>query len=225
MKTLVKLMNSSIGKKVLMAVTGAVWIGFLPIHLLGNLQIFAGPEAMNQYAFNLQNMGVLKWIARGIFLISIVLHIILAISIKRENYSARPLKYKMNSTVRASIASRSMAVSGIVIFSFLIYHILHYTLGTVHPEYYGHMDQAGRHDVFSMMVNSFQNPIISLIYILSLLLVALHLSHAFSSMFQSLGLNGKYSEIIWRKTGYVFAAAILAGFISIPLGVLFGVIY
>ena len=225
MKVITKLITTSIGKKFLMAVTGAIWIGFLTVHLLGNLQIFAGPDAMNQYAFNLQNLGALKWAARGIFVVSFFIHIVLAILLKKENSSARPSGYVVNATVKASAASRSMILSGSVILFFLAYHILHYTLGIAHSEYFGHMDYSGRHDVFFMMVKSFQNPAVSFIYIASIALVSLHLSHAFASMFQTLGLNGVRSEIVWKKTGYIFSVLIFIGFISIPIGVLTGIIH
>jgi len=225
MKVISKVITSSVGKKILMALTGAVWVGFLPVHLLGNLQIFSGPDAMNQYAFFLQNLGALKWTARGIFIISFVIHIILAIILKRENSLARPNGYVRSHTVRASIASRSMIFTGIAILSFLVYHIMHYTLGIVHSEYHGFLDHAGRHDIFSMMVNSFKNPFISIIYIAAVSVISLHLSHAFASMFQTLGLNGRRSETVWKNTGYVFAVLISVGFCSIPVGVLTGFVH
>jgi len=224
MNFLIKLIAAPTGKKAIMALSGAVWIGFLPVHLLGNLQIFFGPEAMNEYAHFLQNLGSLKWMARGIFLVSFFLHVFFAILLKRQNRAARPQGYIKENTIRASLASRSMMLSGLAILMFIIYHILHYTVGVAHSEFFGKLDPSGRHDVYSMMVSSFQNPFISTVYIAAVVLISLHVSHAFSAMFQTFGLNNKRIEFFWKRTGYLFAAAILFGFSSIPIAVLYGFI-
>ncbi|MDH5655894.1 MAG: succinate dehydrogenase cytochrome b subunit [Spirochaetia bacterium] len=224
MNVFFKMLSAPTGKKALMAVSGGIWIGFLLVHLLGNLQILFGQDAMNQYAHFLQNLGSVKWIARSIFLISFILHVILAAILKFQNSSARPEGYTKHNTIRATLASRSMALSGLAILSFIIYHILHYTLGTVHSEYFGQLDSEGRHDVYFMVTESFKNPWITLAYITAILFVSLHLSHAFSSMFQTLGLNGPRTEALWKSTGYFLAAIVLFGYSAIPIAAIYGLI-
>ena len=216
--------RSTVGKKIITAATGAFMIGFVFIHLIGNLQIFLGPDAMNSYAATLQSLGPVKWIVRGLLAAAFIIHISISIILNRQNASARPVKYEKESTIRASFASRTMALSGLTILAFVLYHLMHYTLGTVHPEYFGKLDHLGRHDVYWMMVQSFSVTYISAAYIIAVTVLSLHLRHAFASMFQTLGWTNARLHSFWNKSAAVFSILIFIGFTSIPAAVLAGIL-
>ncbi len=171
--------RTSIGKKFIVAVTGLILIGFIIGHLLGNLQIFLGPDWVNSYAEHLHALGPILWLIRIFLLTTVVLHIFFTIKLAIENKQARPKTYASKNYVKASLASRHMVVSGLVIFAFVIYHLLHFTLRTVDPRFalLKH-DALNRYDVYSMMVYGFQNVYVSSFYILALFLLTLHLSMA-----------------------------------------------
>jgi len=203
-----------------MAVTGIFLFGFVIAHMLGNLQIFLGQNALNSYAAKLQHLPELLWPARIFLLLTLIVHIWTAIQLTAENRKARPVKYAYKDTVQASYASRTMMVSGVIVALFIVYHLLHYTFKVTNPEFSHLTDAQGRHDVFSMVVLSFQNVWISLVYILAMILLSAHLSHGVSSLFQSLGFNhAKYQPIIaW--SGKITAIIIFVGNSSIPAAVL-----
>ncbi len=211
-----------IGCKVLMALTGVGLLGFVSFHMLGNLQIFLGQEKLNAYAAFLKGMPVLLWIARIGLLVIFVSHIVLAIYIKRINRAARPVRYVFEDTVQATLASRTMMLSGLTILAFVIYHLLHFTLGITNPDHHVLIDAQGRHDVYSMVVLGFQNIFISATYIVAIAFLGLHLSHATSSIFQTLGLGGPLRRRLIHRAGLGIAAAIVVGNCSVPLAVLFG---
>jgi len=213
---------TSTGKKFLMAASGLVLFTFIIGHLVGNLQIFLGPEAVNRYAAFLKSTGELLWVARIGLLAAVVIHIWTAISLTLENRAARPVAYVNKNYIKASYASRTMHVSGLIVLAYLIYHLLHFTVRSVHPEY-GHLvDPNGRHDVYSMMVLSFQQPLIAIVYIVANFLLATHLSHGIYSMFQSLGFVGEAVRPKLKTASVIFGYVIFLGFASIPAGVLFG---
>ncbi|MFQ5453864.1 MAG: succinate dehydrogenase cytochrome b subunit, partial [Candidatus Zixiibacteriota bacterium] len=138
----------SIGKKVLMAVTGIALFGFVIVHLIGNLQIFMGQEQLNKYAETLQSMVALKWGFRGIILIFFIVHIWKGVVLWLENKFARPVNYHKNDTIQASLASRTMIYTGLMIFLFVVYHLLHFTALIIKPEYAElPLDPNGRFDV------------------------------------------------------------------------------
>jgi succinate dehydrogenase / fumarate reductase, cytochrome b subunit len=229
--------QSSLGKKYVMAITGIVLFIFVIMHMLGNLQIFLGPAGINTYAEFLHTNPGLLWSARLGLLIMIALHIAAAVKLSAENRAARPVNYATPKFAAASYASRTMLMSGLIVFVFIIYHLLHFTvqapgvhlLGPEHPDlptgrFVDLQDPLagpnGRHDVYRMMVVGFSSFLVSGFYIVGVALLMLHLSHGVSSMFQSLGLNNKrYGRLIDR---FALGAAILifAGYISIPLAVL-----
>ncbi len=147
--------RSSIGKKVIMAVTGVLLIGFIMAHMAGNLLVFVGPDAINDYAKLLKESGLILWVARIGLILIFVLHIASAIALKRENRKARPQAYAYKNTVQASIASRYMGLTGSVILLFVIGHLLHFTWTFFNPEYAALIDNQGRHDVYRMIVTGF----------------------------------------------------------------------
>jgi succinate dehydrogenase / fumarate reductase cytochrome b subunit len=208
--------RSSIGKKMIVAVTGVVLVAFIVGHLLGNLQIFLGPDWVNSYAEHLRELGPLLWIIRGFLLINVLLHIFFTISLAIENRRARPVRYKRKDHVKATFASRSMALSGLVVLAFILYHLAHFTVRVTDPRFL----LLNRYDVYSMMVYGFQNYFVSGFYVLGMFLLALHLSHGTSSFFQSLGLNDKKLTPRLAAAGRIFAWLIFLGYTSIPVAVL-----
>ena len=217
-----ELLKSSLGKKYVMAVTGVFLSLFVIAHLLGNLQIFLGPEALNGYAAHLDELSWLLWPARVILLTALITHIVTAVSLAIANRKSRPVPYADQNTVQASYASRTMMLSGPLISAFIVYHLLHFTFGKIHPEFAGFLDAKGRDDVYSMVVLSFRDRPIAVSYVAAMGILAFHLSHGFSSLFQSLGLNNDTWKRKLRKGGVVLACLIFLGFSSIPLAVLWG---
>ena len=210
-----------------MALTGFGLFGFVVAHLIGNLQIFLGPESINRYGAFLQGLGELLWMARISLLVMVLLHIWAAIKISAENKAARPIAYQSYNPTTASYASRTMLMSGLIIFFFIIYHLLHFTaqipgVNLSHQDFKILHDEKGRHDVYAMMILGFRQPIVSIFYIIAISLLSLHLSHGVRAMFQSLG---------WKKKSYAnalhcFATGvsifIFVGYISIPIAILLG---
>ncbi len=215
--------RSSVGRKMIVAVTGIVLILFVIGHLLGNLQIFLGPAWINGYAQHLRDLGPLLWIIRAFLLVVVLVHIYYTIQLVLENRRARPERYRRKDIVKATFASRSMAVSGLIVLAFIIFHLLHYSFRVTDPRFATlPKDPSGHYDVYSMMVLGFSSPLVSGFYILSLFLLALHLSHGSSSFFQSLGLNNHRIEPRLALGGRIFAWLLFFGYSSIPTAVLLG---
>ncbi|MFW7378272.1 MAG: succinate dehydrogenase cytochrome b subunit [Oligoflexus sp.] len=220
----VSLFRSSLGAKYLMALTGFIGYGFVIGHIAGNLLLFAGPDAMNSYGVSLREIpfGGL-YIARAVLLLAVIVHIILAFRLKAQNRAARPVKYAKDSTRVASLSSRTMAITGSLILFYLVYHLAHFTWRVT--AYDGpYVDYLGRDDVYTMVVTSFQQPLLSLIYIVGMLLVGFHLNHGAKSMFQTLGLNHpRYNPVIAVVPPAIGWFVALAG-VAIPVAVLVGII-
>jgi len=205
-----------------MAVTGLVLLGFVVGHMLGNLQIFIGQDQLNAYAAALQGTPALLWTARLGLLIVVGLHIWAAVVLTIDNRRARPEGYRKPGTIQATYASRTMRWSGIIVFAFIVYHILHFTAQVTDTSYRELVDEAGRHDVYGMVIAGFSNIWVSGFYIVSMLLLAMHLSHGISSMLQTVGLRNSGTRQMIGSISWLFAAIIFVGNISIPLAVLFG---
>lgn len=223
MSIVANIFMSSVGRKILVAVTGLGLFLFVIIHMLGNLQIFLGPDSINHYAEFLKSKPSLLWAARMGLLLLVIVHITLGILLALENRRARPVRYAVGKPAASSLASRTILISGLMIFSFVVYHLLQFTLGATNPEYMELRDAQGRHDVYGMMVRGFSHPWVALFYVLSMALLCLHLSHGVSSTFQSLGIRKRTWNLVDRfaKTA---AVLIFIGNTSIPLAVLAGVI-
>lgn len=221
---MLRFLKSTILSKVVMAATGLILVLFLFGHMAGNLQMFLGQDKMNTYAATLQSMGALLWFVRLVLLLSFILHVITSIRLKLLNMSARPVAYAKKQWVRATLTSRTMMLSGSTIFAFLVYHLLHFTFGSTNPSHYHLTDALGRHDVYSMIILGYQNVPISLVYALAMLLLGFHLTHAIASTFQTFGINHPRFTPIIEKTGLAVALVIVIGFLSIPFGVLAGII-
>ncbi|HXG91371.1 MAG TPA: succinate dehydrogenase cytochrome b subunit [Blastocatellia bacterium] len=229
MNILVRAYRSSLGKKYIMAITGLALFLFVIAHMAGNLQIFAGRDAINSYAHFLKSKPGLLWSARIGLLILVIAHIVTAIQLVAENREARPVAYEKGRPTAASFASRTMFISGLVIFAFVIYHLMHFTFGVTNPEFLTLKDSTNtadplRHDVYGMMVQGFSNPWVSAFYIISMGLLCLHLSHGVSSMFQSLGIRNKSNLRAIHRAARIAAVIIFVGNCSIPIAILAGAV-
>jgi len=224
MASLFNYLSSSILSKVVMAATGAVLVLFLLGHMIGNTQMYLGPDKMNAYAATLQGLGGALWIIRAILFLCIALHIITSLRLKFLNMAAKPVAYVRKEWVKATLTSRTMLLSGITVALFVIYHLLHFTVRATNPGYTELRDTLGRMDVYSMVVSGYQNVLITVVYMAAMVLLGFHLNHATLSAFQTLGVNHpKYNGII-EKGSIVLSLIIVIGFLSIPGGVLLGLI-
>ena len=219
--------QSSIGKKWVVAITGLVLIGYVIGHLIGNLQIFGPPEKINGYAAFLHSLGALLWVVRIGLLVCFVLHIVTTIKLVLENRAARPEPYVRKATVQARLAARTMALSGLIVLAFVVYHLLHFTVRNTDPRFksieHGGLLR-GEYDVHTMVILGFQHPLVSAVYLLSVFLLCLHLSHGFSSLLQTFGLNSKGLMAGITRWGTVLAWLIFAGYAAIPVAVLAGLL-
>ena len=209
----------------IVAVTGIILILFVIGHLLGNLQIFLGPDWINGYSQHLRDLGPLLWLIRAFLLIAVVLHVYFTILLAIENRRARPERYMARQYVKATFASRHMVMSGLIVLAFVVYHLAHFTV-RVTDRRFGLLkaDPLGHYDVYSMMVYGFRNYYVSGFYVLGLFLLALHLTHGSSSFFQSLGLNDKKLTPRLALVGRIFAWLLFVGYTAIPVAILLGVI-
>lgn len=220
MNALLTFWRSSIGVKLVMAVTGVGLILFVIGHLLGNLQIFLGPEALNHYAQKLRAVPGLLWGFRLGLIVLVVLHVVSSIRVTLLNRAARPQRYQQYEAQEGSIAARTLFLSGVLIAAYVTYHLMHFTFRSVHTGYVHETD--GHVDVYAMVVGSFRNPAIALPYMVAMVLVALHLSHGIGGFLQTLGIgHPRYSKNL-RLLGPVLATVLAIGYIAIPLAVLLG---
>lgn len=216
---------SSIGKKILVALTGLMLFGFVVGHMIGNLLIFVGKDAINEYGHMLQTMlhGGGVWIARLGLLTAVVIHIVATVSLTKENRAARKDAYARHKAQVSSTSSRIMIWSGLTILAFIIYHLLHFTIhaGNDYGTYKTTLHGETVHDVYRMVIAGFSWFPAVIFYIIAMALLTSHLSHGFSSLFQTLGLSTDKSEPLFKKLGYLFAGLILIGNCSIPIAIYF----
>ena len=224
MNMLMQLFRSSLGKKYIMAITGLLLFGFVVVHMLGNLQVFMGPVALNDYAEFLKTRPALLWTARAGLLLIAVLHIVSALQLAQENRAARPIPYSQKEPSGASFASQAILFSGLIVLAFIIYHLLHFTVGVVNPGLLQLKDLTNRHDVYRMVIEGFSNVWVSVFYIISMGLLCLHLSHGLSSMFQSMGLKDKPYAPLIDRFAKISAIMIFIGNSIIPIAVLTGMV-
>ena len=220
---------TTVGAKMLVALTGIALILFVIAHMLGNLQIFLGPEALNEYAHKLKSMGPLLWVARIGLLAVFLTHIALTLALSKRNASARgPSAAESPNSVlgeryrdgygyqTATSASRYMIQTGILILAFVVYHLVHFTIA---PDTTA-LGTEG--NVYAMVIKGFSKPLIAAIYIIAQLILAAHIYHGASSCFQTLGLRTPSTKPAISKAGLLLAAVIALGNLSIPLAVLSG---
>ncbi len=211
--------RSTTGKKIVMAVTGAILFIFVIGHMLGNLQVFEGPEKINAYGRFLHNLGEILWAERIGLLAAVVLHITATVQLALRNKAARPVDYSRRKAINSSYASRTMYWSGPIVLAFVIFHLLHLTAGMIVP---GAAFIEG--DVYHNVVAGFQVWWVSAWYIFSICLLGLHLRHGIWSMFQSVGFNHPRYTPILKSAAVWIAVIIVLGYISIPISVLLGLV-
>ncbi|OHB27018.1 MAG: fumarate reductase [Desulfuromonadaceae bacterium GWC2_58_13] len=219
--------QSTVGRKILMAVTGAILISFICVHLLGNSSVFLGADGINAYAKHLHDLGPLVWLFRLVMLSVFGIHIIFGILLTLENRAATPGNYAVKKMARANFASETMIVSGLLLLAFVVYHILHFTAHVTNPEISAShlpLDALNRPDVYTMVVLSFQKFVISLIYVAAMVFLFLHVSHGFQSFIQTLGFNNGPSLSPVEKVSKGVALVLLFGYISIPILIIAGIV-
>lgn len=223
LKRVTRFYEATNGKKAIMALTGVILFAYVVGHLVGNLQVFAGDggDRINHYAELLHSTGALLWVVRALLLLAVGLHIVASFQLWALNRAARPVSYYRKDDVPASYAARTMQWSGPIIAAFIVFHILHLTAGTVLPMA---TLSGGGMDVYSNIVNGFRIWYVSLAYMVAVSLLGLHLFHGIWSMFQSLGISHpRYTPGI-KKFAAVFAIVLTAGYLSIPVAVMAGIV-
>jgi len=220
------LLKSSVGRKLIMSATGLSMIAFVVVHLLGNTTLYHGPDGINAYAKALHRFSSLVWAFRLTLLAMFSLHVFYGIQLTLENRAAKPQGYALNKNLQTTFAARSMIWTGLLIGAFVVYHLLHFTFQVTNPDISsrGHLDPMGRPDVFTMVVLSFHNFFISLVYICATCALGLHLSHSIQSLFQTIGLNSERTFPAIRKVGTLAAIIIFIGFVSFPVVILAGLL-
>ncbi len=211
--------QSTNGKKVVMAVTGAMMFLFVIGHLLGNLQVFEGPEKINAYAHFLHTIGEVLWLVRITLIVAIVLHITATVQLALRSKQARPVGYSRKEAINSSYASRTMYWSGPIVLAFIIFHLLQFTAGYIHPE-----AQFIEGDVYHNLVSGFQVWWVSAWYIFAITLLGFHLRHGLWSMFQSVGLAHPRHTLALKNAAFLIATLIVLGYISIPISILLGIV-
>jgi succinate dehydrogenase / fumarate reductase cytochrome b subunit len=216
--------RNAVVKKAVMAVTGAILFGWIVAHMAGNLKVFQGPEKFNLYAEFLREAGTplfprssLLWISRLVLLASVGLHIWSATSLTLQNRRARPIGYDNLRGVQLDYAARTMRASGVLIAVYVLYHLMHFTFGNVHPQFVPA-------DPYRNLVTGFQVAPVALAYVAANLLLGLHLYHGLWSMFQSLGLSHPTYNSWRRYFAVAFSIVVSLGFMSVPIAVLTGVV-
>lgn len=218
------LYSSSIGKKIAMSVAGLVLFGYVVLHLIGNLKAFYGEEKFNEYSEFLRAVGApvlgesqLLWVVRVILLVAVLVHIVAFLQLWRKSRAARRVGYRKFDPEVFSSASRTMKWGGIAILVFVVYHVLHLTTGTVHPDFV-------HGSPFHNLITGFESPLASAIYVVGVVALGLHLYHGLWSAFQTMGWNNEHYNRLRRPFAGVVAAAITLGFLSVPFGVWTGII-
>ena len=221
-KVLGDFVGSSVGAKVLMALTGVVLWGFLIGHLVGNLQVFQAPDAINSYAVFLHTIGhgAALWVVRAVLAGCLALHVVMGLRLAAKNRAARPVQYAKTRRLRTSPAALWMAASGVLLFVFLVFHLNHFTTGLLDPALFDHRDAQGRQDVHKMVWIAFKNPVIVVVYLVSQLVVVSHLLHGTASVWQSVGVNHPVWTPVLSGIGRSIALLIFLGNVAIPLVIL-----
>jgi len=210
--------RAAVGKKIVMAITGAIMIAFLIGHLAGNLLVFRGAAGLNAYAaFLKHNLGAL-WTVRIVLIVSVILHIVAAAQLTAMGRKSRPQSYARFEPQAATVASRTMRWGGVIIAVFIVFHLLHFTTGTIQPAPFEDAE------VFRNMVGGFQVWWVALLYVVAMIFIGLHLYHGGWSWLRSLGLARPRAEPLHRPIAAALAFLIWAGFTSIPLAIFFGLV-
>ena len=218
-----RILTSSVGRKILMSITGQLLIIFVLIHLIGNSTIFFGPNGINAYAEHLHSLPPLVWAFRLFMLAAVAVHICYGVMLTLENKAANPGAYAVKRQLKASFASENMVWTGVLIGCFIVYHLIQFTIhGT--PDVVVGLDTANRPDVFRMVVTSFSNGLISLVYAAAMVMLFLHLSHGIPSFLQTMGWKNEKTIPVFGTGGKVISAVLMVAYISIPAVILAGLL-
>jgi succinate dehydrogenase / fumarate reductase cytochrome b subunit len=210
--------RSSVGKKVVMAITGLIMLLYLITHVLANLLVFQGPTRINAYSAFLHGTGGALWVARLVLLAALVLHVIAAVQLAGRRQEARPIGYAAGREPQVStFAARTIRWGGALILAFLIYHILHFTIGSAHPDFV-------EGDPYHNVTTGFRDPIVVIVYLVAMAAVGLHLYHGVWSSGRSLGISPPSPTPLRRTVAVVLAVMIWLGFTVIPIAVYAGVV-
>jgi len=218
-----QMLNSTVGRKILMSISGQGMVLFAIVHMLGNSSIFVGPNGINAYAQHLHDLGPLVWIFRLVMLAFLLVHLTYGIMLTLENKAANPTGYAVNNKIKATFSSETMIWTGLTLLAFIIYHILHFT-ARVTPGVVKGVDALGRFDVFTMVTSAFHNAGIALIYVVAMAALFLHLSHGIQSFFQTLGWNNDKTQPGITVAGKAVSFVLLAGYVLIPVSILAGIL-
>lgn len=209
--------SNAIGKKALMAITGFIWFLYVLVHMLGNLQAYAGPAAINAYGRFLRVAPALLWAARLVLFVALAVHVVAGVQLYLQKKRARPVGYGQFAPVSSSTASRTMIWSGFLILLFVVYHLLDLTVGTANPSFV-------EGDIFHNLVVSLARVLASLAYLVAMLALGFHLWHGLWSMWQSIGVANRRYRPGLQRLAITFAVLVALGFASIPIAVLTGVL-
>ena len=224
MNSLWKVFTTTIGKKAVMAATGGVLLLFVIAHMSGNLQMFLGWGDINHYANFLKSHREALWPFRTFLAVCLALHVSTGVLLTKDNRRRRGQPYEVKKLVGASLPSRTMLITGLIILCFIGYHLLHFTLGVTNPEYLTFQDSHDRQDVYRMIVTAFSAAGTVVIYVLGVGTLGFHLSHGVRAMVESLGLRMETWASRIDKTSIVVACLLFLGFASVPLAVLLGLL-
>ena len=216
--------STSLGKKYVMGITGLMMVGFVVAHMLGNLSTFGGAAGLNAYAEHLRAFPPMLWVFRLAMVGAFALHIVTGLVLYVENKAARPVDYANKKNERTTFSARTMVWTGLLLGSFVVVHLLHFTLHAGHPEWSALKDAAGRFDVFVMVSSSLSQAPIALFYVAATVVLLLHLLHGVQSFFQSLGLTNENTFCTINLGGKLVAFVVALGFVLIPLTILFGIV-
>jgi len=218
--------RSTVGKKIIMGVTGLIGIAFVILHMAGNLQAFLGPAKLNAYSAALHGpLNELLWIVRIVLIVAVVLHVLMAYQLTRISQAARPIGYKMRTPQVSTLAARTMKWGGVLILLFIVLHLLHFTTETIDPAgWRGMTDSVGRRDVYGDIVASFRIWWVAAFYIVVMAVLGLHLFHGAWSSFRSLGYAKPSQHPLKRRLALIVTLVVWLGFTLVPVGVLVGVL-
>ncbi len=213
--------DTTIGKKVVMALSGLVLFGFVIGHMISNLQVFLGPKVLNNYAVTLHTTLPLLWGTRILLLVSVVLHIAMAVQLTARTTAARPVEYKKTTRARTNFASLTMMLSGVTLLLFILYHLAHFTFPGVAMGAYEHRPYS---QVYANFVNGFSIPWVVAIYIAAMISLGMHLYHGSYSLFQTLGLSHPRRNAAAKQVAQFLALTVTVGNVILPLSVLLGLV-
>jgi len=217
------LSSSSVGRKVVMAVTGLFMVLFVIVHLLGNSSIFAGPDGINAYAEKLRSLGPLVWVFRAFMFVMLCLHVYFGIVLTLENNGAKPAPYAVRRRLKATFSGQTMIWTGLLLLAFVVYHLMQFTF-RVTPDVVRGVDAKGRFDVFAMVAGSFRVTPIAVLYVIAMAVLLLHLSHGIQSFVQTLGCNNERTLPRVKAAGTLLSVLFFLGYSAIPVLILAGIL-